>query len=121
MKQIKIPDVAEGQINLGLINYNDGSLASWIVLAGCAEDTMNRDQALLAAQELGADLPTIAEMTLIRELARDKLKDCFYWCKEQSDQYSAMTLFVKNGNQIAQHPSMKHRVVFVVRKNAEIS
>lgn len=121
MKQIKIPEIDAAHQNAGLLILSDCSVANWIVFVASAEDYVNREEAAKFAEACGAELPTCGEMALLRAAARERFKDCFYWCKEEPDTSSAMTIYMKNGNQIAQHKSMKHRACCILRINAEIS
>lgn len=121
MKQIKVPEIEAHEFNIGLINYQDGSEPQWIILTADLEGAIDYTDAMHHAELNDFSLPTASQMSFLRAAARVLFKDCFYWCVEEEDKYSAMTTYMRNGNQIFQNKRMKLRACFIRKINVEYS
>jgi len=81
MKQLQIPPLADGEIYIGAIGDQQGSVHHVILLPGDNDDASWQDQ-LAWAKSIGGDLPTRVEQAMLWASHRDQFQSDWYWSNE---------------------------------------
>ncbi|GAB4059125.1 DUF1566 domain-containing protein [Uliginosibacterium sediminicola] len=81
MQQLQIPPLSDGEIYIGAIGDQNGSVHHIILLPGDNDDATFA-AALAWAKSIGGDLPTRVEQAMLWERHRDQLQGDWYWSSE---------------------------------------
>lgn len=79
---ITLPVLGEGEKNAGLI-FKDGAPSHWVILVPGESTGISWKKAGTWAKELGAELPTRAEQSLLFANLKGEFQERFYWSCEQ--------------------------------------
>ncbi|CDN60010.1 hypothetical protein I35_1487 [Burkholderia cenocepacia H111] len=82
--QIRIPELAEGEIYLGGFVNKNGDVTHTILLPG-DNDSATWQEQMDWAKSIGGDLPTRAELVIAYEQHRDLFQKVAYWSNTPDD------------------------------------
>ncbi len=81
-QKITYPELQEGETHLCAFVNKDGSVTHTILLKD-AKESINWQDAMEWAKELGGDLPSRAELILLYENHKDQFEEAWYWSNTQ--------------------------------------
>jgi hypothetical protein len=90
--QIQIPQLAEGEIYVGIVGDKDGNAQHIILLPGDNSAATWPEQ-MAWAKAIGGDLPTRIEQSMLWASHRDKFERDWYWSNEQHHRDSGWAWF----------------------------
>lgn len=95
MSHIGIPELAEGEIYVGIVGDMHGNAHHVILLPGDNDDATFAD-AIEWAKSIGGDLPTRVEQAMLWASHRGQFRKDLYWSNEthhESDEYAWFQTF----------------------------
>ena len=83
-KSIPLPDLAEGEVNAGLIFNDDGTPSHWaILLPQKPEKKLNHTDAIAFGTTVEGELPTRQELFLLAANCKKHFEPDWYWSNEK--------------------------------------
>lgn len=119
---MNIPELNEGETNIGAIGNQTGDAYHLILLAGDNDHATHQKQ-LEWAQSIGGDLPTKIEAAMLFAHAKDQFQRDWYWTNEtfvdpdepEDTRYAWVQSFRCRGRQYFTHKGLASRARAVRR------
>lgn len=117
LPHITIPSLAEGELWAGVLLNEDGSPSHHVILLPGEAARIVWDKAVEWAKEIGGELPTRREQSLLFANLKSQFKGEWYWSGEQhaADSDYAWLQYFGDGNQIISNKSFEARARAVRR------
>ncbi len=81
--QITLPQLADGQLNAGLV-MQDGKPSHWLILLPeVPASRLNFNDATAWAESIGGELPTRQEQSLLFANLKDQFEAAWYWSGDE--------------------------------------
>ena len=114
---ITTPELSEGEFYAGILLGKDGEPDHHVILLPGQANDVNFKQAQQFSADIGGDLPTRREQSLLFANLKEQFEDRWYWSGTQHASYSvfAWGQGFLNGYQHYCHKSIEHRARAVRR------